>query len=77
MKRISKDGEETAKPYPTHYNLLILQDLWQDYYQILLVILLKEFIKSNVIMNMVLKNVKLEQLNTKIVSAVLNKQTLR
>ena len=35
------------KPYSTEYNLLIVQDLWQAYYQILLIILLKEFIQLN------------------------------
>ena len=33
------------KPYSSGYNLLIVQDLWQTHYQILSIILLKEFIK--------------------------------
>ena len=33
--------------YLTGYNLLIVQDLWQAQYQILLILLLKEFIKLN------------------------------
>ena len=31
--------------YVTYYNLLIVQDLWQAHYEILLVIFLKEFIE--------------------------------
>ena len=31
----------------TDYNLLIAQDLWQAYYQILSIILLKEFMELN------------------------------
>ena len=34
--------------YLTDYNLLTAQDLWQAHYQILLIILLKEFRKLNV-----------------------------
>ena len=34
--------------YPIDYNLLIAQDWWQAHYQILSIILLKEFIKLNV-----------------------------
>ena len=55
---------------------LTAQDLWQDYYyQILLIILLKEFIKLNVNTATMIKNVTLAELNTK-VTAFLNKQTL-
>ena len=36
------------KSYLTDYNLLRVQDLWQAHPQILLIILLKEFIKLNV-----------------------------
>ena len=65
------------KPYLTDYNLLVVQDLWQAHYQILLIILLSEFIKLNVNTNTMIKNVKLEELNTKIVSAFLDAQTLK
>ena len=40
----------------TDYNLLIAQDLWPAHYQILLIILLKKFIKLNVNMDMIIKN---------------------
>ena len=59
------------KPYSTEYNLLIVQDLWQAYYQILLIILLKEFIKVNVNKDTVIK--KCETCgNTKTATAFLN-----
>ena len=38
-----------------HYYLLKAQDLWQAYYQILLMILLKEFIKLIANMDMIRK----------------------
>ena len=40
----------------TDYNLLIAQGLWPAHYQILLIILLKKFIKLNVNMDMIIKN---------------------
>ena len=40
--------KKLQKLYLTDYNLLTAQDLWQAYYKILLIILLKEFIKLNV-----------------------------
>ena len=55
---------------------LTAQDLWQDYYyQISLIILLKEFIKLNVNTATMIKNVTLAELNTK-VTDFLNEQTL-
>ena len=54
------------------YNLLKTQDLWQVHYQILLIILLKEFIKVKVNTDMMINNMKLAELSAKIVSAVLN-----
>ena len=58
--------KKLLKPYPTNYNFLIAEDLWQAHYQILLIILLKEFIKLNVNTDMMKKIVKLEELDTKI-----------
>ena len=65
------------KVYLTYYNLLIVQDLWQAHYQILSIIFLKEFVKLNVNTDKMTKNVKLAELNIKIVSAFLNRQTLK
>ena len=58
--------------YPTDYNLMIAQDLWQAYYQFLLIILLKEFIKLNENTDMIIRNLKLAELNIKIASAFTN-----
>ena len=43
------------KLYPTDYNLLVVQDLWETDQQIWLIILPKEFIKLNVNMDMIVK----------------------
>ena len=56
--------ENSQKSYLTGYNLLITQSLWYDHYQILLIIWLKEFIKLNEDMEMVIKNMKIMQTNT-------------
>ena len=53
-----------------------MQDLWQTHYQILLIILLKEFIKVNVNTDTTTNKVKLADLSAKVVSAVLNTQAL-
>ena len=39
--------KKLQKIYLTHYNLLIAQDLWLAYYQILPIIFPKEFIELN------------------------------
>ena len=54
-----------------------MQDSWQLHYQILSITPLKEFIKSNVNMDMIIQNAKHAELNTKIVYAVLNTKTLK
>ena len=77
VKVIAENGKKLQKPYPTDYNLLIAQDIWQACYQILLIILLKELIKLNVNVDMITKKVKHEELSTKIVSAILNTQVLK
>ena len=63
--------------YNTDYNLLIVQDLWQAHYRILLMILLKKLIKLNVNMDTMIKNVKLVELNTNIATVFLNAQSLK
>ena len=50
------------------YNLLNVQDLWQPNYQILLIILLKIFIKLNVSIGTKIENVKVVELNPKFAS---------
>ena len=60
-----------------YYNLLIEQDLWQAHYQILSVIFLKEFIELNVNANMMIKSMRLVELNKNIATAFLNTQILK
>ena len=64
--------KKLQKPHLTNYNLLIAQDLWQAHYQILLIILLKQFIKLSVNIDMIIKNVKHVELKIETVSVVLN-----
>ena len=64
--------KKLQKLYTTSYNLLMGQELWQAHYQILL----KEFTELNVNANMMIKNVKLVQKNSKMAKALLNTQAL-
>ena len=48
VTRINKMEKKLQKVYLAQYNLLTVQDLWQAHCQILLIILLKEFIKLDV-----------------------------
>ena len=68
--------KKLQKVYPTDYNLLIVQDLWQAHYQILSVIFLKEFIKLNVNTDIMIKIVKHAKLNINLVTVFMNVQTL-
>ena len=70
LKDLIKMENKLQKPFLTNYNLLIAQDLCQAYYQILLIILLNDFIKSNAKMDMIIKNVKHIEISSKIVNAV-------
>ena len=63
------------KIYLTYYNLLIAQDLWRAHYQILSIIFLKESIELNVNKNIMIKNVKLAELNINIATVFLNIKT--
>ena len=67
-----KTEKKLQTSHPTYYNLLIAQDLWQAPYQILLIILLKEFIKLNAHTDTIIKNVNLAELNKKTATAFLN-----
>ena len=50
--------KKLQKRYLRNYNLLIVQDLWQAHYQILLITLLREFITLNANMDTIMKNAK-------------------
>ena len=54
-----------------------MQVLWQAHDEILLIILLKEFIKLNVKINMIIKSAKRLKVNTKTATAFWNRQTLK
>ena len=62
--------------YPKYYNFMIAQHLWQAHCQILSIMFLKEFIKLNVNIDKMIKNVKLVKLNISIVTVFLNTQIL-
>ena len=51
--------------YLTYYNLLIAQGLYKAHYQIFSIIFLKKFIKWNVNLDTMIKNVKLVDLDMK------------
>ena len=59
LYELIKKQKKSQKPYLTGNSLLIVRDLWQANYQILLIILIKKFIKLNVNMVALIKNVKI------------------
>ena len=69
--------KKSQKLYPADYNLLILEDLLQAHNQIVLIILLKEFMKLNVKTNKIIKNANRVELNTKIATAFFNRKNLK
>ena len=69
--------KKVQKIYPTYYNLLIAQDLWQVHYQILPIIFLKEFIELNETLDSMTKNVKHVELNVSIAIVFWNTQILK
>ena len=77
VTKIDKNEKKLQKKYHTYHNLLIAQDLWQAHYQILSINFLKEFIELNVNTDMMIKNVKLAELNASIATDFLNIQTLK
>ena len=64
LQELRKMEKKLQKLKLTYYSLLVAQDLWQAHYQILSIIFLKEFIALNVNLKMMIKNVKLAELNT-------------
>ena len=69
--------KKLRKIYLTYYNILIAQVLWQAHYQILSIIFLKEFIELKVNADMMIKNVKLVELNISIEIFFLKMQFLK
>ena len=77
IKKANKNGEETTRTICSKLYLLTVSNLWQTHYQTLLIISLKAFIKLNVNIDMIIKNVKNVELNTKSLTSILNIQTYR
>ena len=71
---IDKNEEEITKKDLIYHSLLIVQDLWQVYYQILSVIFLKEFKELNMTRDTMIKNVRLVELNISIATVFMNTQ---
>ena len=69
--------KKLQKIYLTYYSLFIAQDLWQAHYQLLSIIFLKEFIELNVNRNMMIKIVKLVELNISIATVSINTKILK
>ena len=77
LQELMKMEKKLKKIYLTYYNVLTAQDLWQAHYQILSITFLKEFLELNVNADMMIKNVKLVELNVNIATVFLNVQTLK
>ena len=78
LQKLIKKEKKLQKLYLTYYNLLIVQDLWQACCQILSITCLKEFIKGNENMEMMIKkNARPVELNISIETAFLNTQILK
>ena len=76
LQELIKMEKKLQKIYLTYYNLWRGEDLWQAHYQILTIIFLKEFIELNVNTDMMIKNLKLVELNLSIATVFFNTQTL-
>ena len=76
MTRIDKNGEQTTKKYLTFYSLLIAEDLWHGYYQVLSITILKKFIEPHINYEKMIKNGRHVELNISIATAFLNIMTL-
>ena len=68
--------KKLQKIYPTYYNLLIAQNLWQAHYQILLIMFLKEFIESNVNTDIMIKKCETCRIKNRYCAVFMNTQTL-
>ena len=63
IRKKLEELEEITKIDITDYNLLLVKDLWQVYYQIFSIIYLKKLIKLNVNMDTMIKIIKLAGLS--------------
>ena len=77
LQELIKMEKKLQKIHLIYYNLLIAQDLSQAHYQILSINILKEFIELNVNTSIMVKNVKLVELDITIVTVFLNTRVLK
>ena len=77
LQELIEMEKKLQKIYLTYYILLMVLDLSEAHYQILSIILLKDFIELNVNTDIMATNVKLVELNISIVTVFLNMQTLK
>ena len=77
LRKLKKLEKKLPKIYLTYYSLLTVQDLWQAHYQILSIIFLNEVIEVHVNMDMMIKNVKLVELDISIATVSLNTYILK
>ena len=76
MQELIKKERKSQKLYSRDCKLLVPQDSWQTH-QILLIILVKQFINLNVDMDTMIKMLDLTESNAKIASAFLITETLK
>ena len=72
-----KPGEQITKNICHILQFTDSASLWQVHYQILSIIFLREFIKLNVNLDMMIKNLKHLELNVSIGTVFLNTQNLK
>ena len=77
VTRIDRSREEVTKHISYRLQVIESTRFMASSFSILLIILLNEFIELNVNRNMIIKNMKHTELNTKIASAFLNTQALK
>ena len=63
---IHKNGKIVSRTIPYKLQFIETARLWQAHYQILLIILLKEFIKLNANMKRIIKNAKCVKLTVEL-----------
>ena len=72
-----KMEKKLQKLCPAYYSLLIASGVCETHRQILSINFLKEFIKLNVNMGTMIKNVKLAELHAKYATVFLNTQAIK
>ena len=77
LQGLIKMKKKLQKIYLKYYDLLLVQDLWQAHYQILSTIFLKKSTELNVNTDMMIKYLKLVELNISIATVFLDTQVLK